>query len=58
VVAVATEVIKMGVVFIGMLRGQMLLPQLRGSNLQVERSLLPVMRTLSTQMKVTLNTRQ
>jgi hypothetical protein len=63
VVAVATEVVRMGVVvigmlLIGMLPGQMLLPQLRGSNLQVGRSLLPAMRTLSTQMKVTLNTRQ
>lgn len=58
VMAVATEVVGMGVVVLGRLLGQMLLLQLKGRNLQEERRLLLAMPTLSIQMKVTLNTHQ
>jgi hypothetical protein len=42
----------------GMLLGQMLLPQLKGSSLQEAKRLLPVMQTLLILIQVILNTHQ
>ena len=73
VVAVTTEVVGMGVgmgvvvigtpptgttLLTGMLLGQMLLPQLKGSSLQEAKRLLPVMQTLLILIQVILNTHQ
>jgi hypothetical protein len=73
VVAVTTAVVGMGVgmgvvvigtpptgttLLTGMLLGQMLLPQLKGSSLQEAKRLLPVMQILSILIQVILNTHQ